>query len=192
MTLCFKQTYANTATLANLYRSNTKAFLFATTVQNTSCIYLKAKNRPIKNRPKKRVFMRIKESTISKKFLHSFKPKKQRRYHPRLLKILNFKSKRENQFIQIYKHKGERRLEKLGYNKFYEHIPYIKDKLGIKPPVMTQQLEEQLCNLFMEIQCPYAKYCPDDRVNFLNYYYTIYKLCELLWTNAIFSVFSTA
>lgn len=45
---------------------------------------------------------------------------------------------------------------------------------------MTQQLEEQLCNLFMEIQCPYAKYCPDDRVNFLNYYYTIYKLCELL------------
>ena len=62
-------------------------------------------------------------------------------------------------------------LKKLGYNKFYEHIPYIKDKLGIKPPVMTQQLEEQLCNLFMEIQGPYAKYCPDDRVNFLNYYF---------------------
>ena len=71
-------------------------------------------------------------------------------------------------------------LKKLGYNKFYEHIPYIKYKLGIKPPTMTPQLEEQLCNLFMEIQGPYAKFCPDDRVNFLNYYYTIYKLCELL------------
>ena len=71
-------------------------------------------------------------------------------------------------------------LKKLGYNKYYEHIPFIKDKLGIKPPVMSPDLEETLCNLFMEIQKPYTKYCPPDRVNFLNYYYTLYKLCELL------------
>ena len=71
-------------------------------------------------------------------------------------------------------------LKKLGYNKYYEHIPFIKDKLGIKPPVMTPRLEERLCNLFMEIQGPYARFCPADRVNFLNYYYTVYKLCELL------------
>jgi len=71
-------------------------------------------------------------------------------------------------------------LKKLGYNKYYEHIPFIKDKLGIKPPVMPQELETTLCNLFNELQDPYAKCCPNDRVNFLNYYYTIYKLCELL------------
>ena len=71
-------------------------------------------------------------------------------------------------------------MKKLGYNKYYEHIPFIKDRLGIKPPIMSSELEELLCNLFMDIQSPYAKYCPDDRVNFLNYYYTIYKLCELL------------
>ena len=71
-------------------------------------------------------------------------------------------------------------LKKLGYNKYYEHIPFIKDKLGIKPPIMSSDLENMLCNLFMDIQGPYAKYCPDDRVNFLNYYYTVYKLCELL------------
>ena len=45
---------------------------------------------------------------------------------------------------------------------------------------MTPQLEEKLCNLFMDIQKPYAKHCPDDRVNFLNYYYVLYKMCELL------------
>jgi hypothetical protein len=45
---------------------------------------------------------------------------------------------------------------------------------------MTSELEETLCNLFTEIQVPYAKFCPEERVNFLNYYYTIYKLCELL------------
>jgi len=71
-------------------------------------------------------------------------------------------------------------LKRLRYNKYYEHIPFIRDKLGIKPPIMAPELEERLCNLFIDIQKPYAKFCPDDRVNFLNYYYTIYKLCELL------------
>ena len=52
--------------------------------------------------------------------------------------------------------------------------------MGIKPPVMSPELEEILCNLFIELQSPYSKYCPDDSVNFLNYYYTAYKLCELL------------
>ena len=71
-------------------------------------------------------------------------------------------------------------LKKLGYNKYYEHIPFIKDKLGIKPPIMSPELEEILCNLFLDIQTPYSKHMPKDRVNFLNYYYTVYKLCELL------------
>ena len=71
-------------------------------------------------------------------------------------------------------------LKKLGYNKYYEHIPFIKDKLGIKPPVMSQELETKLCNLFMEIEKQYSKYCPNNRVNFLNYYYVLFKLCELL------------
>lgn len=80
-------------------------------------------------------------------------------------------------------------LKKFGHNNYYEHIPYIKDKLGIKPPVMNPELEEKLCGLFMELQQPYAKYCPEDRVNFLNYYYTIYKLCELLEEDAFLPYF---
>jgi hypothetical protein len=81
---------------------------------------------------------------------------------------------------QITNAKTKEILKKLGYNKYYEHIPFIKDKLGIKPPVMRPELEETLCNLFIELQAPYSKFCPDNRVNFLNYYYTAYKLCELL------------
>ena len=46
-------------------------------------------------------------------------------------------------------------LKHLGYNKYYEHISYIKDKLGIRPPHMSAHLEETLCNLFLEIQIPY-------------------------------------
>ena len=80
-------------------------------------------------------------------------------------------------------------LKKLGYNKYYEHIPYIKDKLGIKPPVMPQNVEEKLCTLFLEIQRPYAMMCPDNRTNFLNYHYTLYKLCEILKQNQYLQYF---
>jgi hypothetical protein len=75
-------------------------------------------------------------------------------------------------------------LKKLGYNKYYEHINFIKDKLGIKPPIISQELEDTLCNFFIEIQYPYAKHCPDYRVNFLHYYYVLYKLFELIGENS--------
>ena len=97
--------------------------------------------------------------------------------------IINLKNQIKKERIQIHQitnKKTKEFLKKLGYNKYYEHIPFIKDKLGIKPPIMTPELEEILCNLFMDIQVPYSKYCPQGRVNFLNYYYTVYKLCELL------------
>lgn len=71
-------------------------------------------------------------------------------------------------------------LKILGYNKYYEHINFIKAKLGIKPPIMSLDLEERLCKMFVELQAPYSKLSPDNRVNFLGYYYTAYKLCELL------------
>ena len=40
---------------------------------------------------------------------------------------------------QITNKKAKDILKKLGYNKYYEHIPFIKDKLGIKPPVMSPE-----------------------------------------------------
>ena len=81
---------------------------------------------------------------------------------------------------QLTHYKTKEILKKLGFNKYYEHIAFIKNKLGLKPPVFSPELEETLCNLFMEIQSPYAKTCPDYRVNFLNYYYVLFKFCELL------------
>ena len=97
--------------------------------------------------------------------------------------MTNIKSQIKKERIEVKdidNKKAKEILKKLGYNKYYEHIPFIKEKLGIKPPVMSPELEDKLCNLFTEIQRPYAKFCPDNRVNFLNYYYTVYKLCELL------------
>lgn len=72
-------------------------------------------------------------------------------------------------------------LKKLGHNKYYEHIPHIINKLNGKPaPVLPKHIEEKLNSMFIQIQEPYAEFCPDNRSNFLNYSYVLYKFFELL------------
>ena len=51
---------------------------------------------------------------------------------------------------------------------------------GISPPTMTPHLEEQLRNMFRDIQEPFEKHKPKGRSNFLSYGYCLYKFCELL------------
>ena len=144
--------------------------------------YLFESEKPsYKEPPKEACFYAYKRINHFKEILAQFQAKETTQIPSEVIDSIKLQIKKERISLSKFTNtKAKDILKKLGYNKFYEHIPYIKYKLGIKPPTMTPQLEEQLCNLFMEIQGPYAKFCPDDRVNFLNYYYTIYKLCELL------------
>lgn len=71
-------------------------------------------------------------------------------------------------------------LRKLSLNKYFEHIQYINSIIGIKPPIMNEELYETLCFLFIEIQNPWSIHCPPYRTNFFNYAYTLYQLCVLL------------
>lgn len=72
-------------------------------------------------------------------------------------------------------------LKKLKYNKYYEHVPHIINRLnGQNAPVMTREVEEKLRYMFREIQPAFQKHCPKDRSNFLSYSYVLYKFCELL------------
>jgi hypothetical protein len=153
--------------------------------------YLIENEKPsYKEPPKEACFYAYKRINHFKEILAQFQAKETTQIPEEVLE--NIKQQLNKERIPLSKFtnsKAKEVLKKLGYNKYYEHIPFIKDKLGIKPPIMTPELEETLCNLFMEIQGPYAKFCPDDRVNFLNYYYTVYKLCELLEKNEFLSYF---
>jgi hypothetical protein len=134
-----------------------------------------------KEPPKEACFYAYKRINHFREILAQFQAKETTQIPEEVLENIKLQIKKERITLDSFTNKKAKDvLKKLGYNKYYEHIPFIKDKLGIKPPVMSNELEELLCNLFIEIQGPYAKYCPDDRVNFLNYYYTVYKLCELL------------
>ena len=134
-----------------------------------------------KDPPKEICFYAYKRINHFREILAQFQAKETTQIPDDVLENVKLQIKKERVDVEkLTNNMAKDILKKLGYNKYYEHIPFIKDKLGIKPPVMSQELEEILCNLFMDIQAPYAKYCPQDRVNFLNYYYTIYKLCEIL------------
>lgn len=134
-----------------------------------------------KEPPKEVCFYAYKRINHFREILAQFQAKETTLIPNQVLEDVKFQIKKERITIeQLTNKKAKEILKKLGHNKYYEHIPFIKDKLGIKPPIMTPELEERLCNLFIDIQGPYSKFCPEDRVNFLNYYYTIYKLCELL------------
>jgi hypothetical protein len=144
--------------------------------------YLIENEKPSYKEPPKEVcFYAYKRINHFREILAQFQAKETTQIHPDILENIIQQVKKERiSLSQLTNKRAKDILKKLGYNKYYEHIPFIKDKLGIKPPIMSAELEITLCNLFMDIQAPYAKYCPDYRINFLNYYYTVYKLCELL------------
>ena len=144
--------------------------------------YLIENEKPSYKEPPKEVcFYAYKRINHFREILAQFQAKETTQISDEIIENIIQQIKKERiTLAQLTNKRAKDILKKLGYNKYYEHIPFIKDKLGIKPPIMSAELEITLCNLFMDIQAPYAKYCPDYRINFLNYYYTVYKLCELL------------
>jgi hypothetical protein len=134
-----------------------------------------------KEAPKEVCFYAYKRINHFKEILAQFQAKETTQISNEILSNIKAQIKKERLTLDhLSNSKCKDILNKLGYNKYYEHISFIKDKLGIRPPVMSQELEEKLCNLFIDIEKQYAKHCPNNRVNFLNYYYVLYKLCELL------------
>ena len=134
-----------------------------------------------KDPPKEVCFYAYKRINHFREILAQFQAKETTTIPKNVIEDIKNQIKKERiDLKELDNKKAKEILKKLGYNKYYEHIPFIKDKLGIKPPIMSQELENKLCNLFMDIQKPYANNCPNYRVNFLNYYYVLYKICELL------------
>ena len=72
-------------------------------------------------------------------------------------------------------------LKKNKINKYYEHIPYILNRItGKSTPQLTVDLEEKLREMFKQIQGPFIKHSPKNRKNFLSYSYVLHKFVQLL------------
>ena len=95
--------------------------------------------------------------------------------------MLELKKERIVNVANISHNKIREILKKLKLNKYYEHIPYIINKInGKPPPTISKEIEEKLRFMFKEIQTPFQKHCPKQRKNFLSYSYVIHKFIQLL------------
>ena len=143
--------------------------------------YLIENEKPSYKEPQKEIcFYAYKKINHFKEILSQFQGKETTYISDEIIDQIRLQIRKERICIRsLSYYKTKDLLKKLGFNKYYEHINYIKNKLGISSPIISQQLEESLCNAFMEIQYPYAKHCPGYRVNFLHYYFVLYKLLEL-------------
>lgn len=72
-------------------------------------------------------------------------------------------------------------LRELKFNKYYEHIPYILNKLGGQPPPeIPAHVEEQLIKMFNDVTIAFKKCCPKGRRNFLSYSYVLHKFIQII------------
>ena len=81
-------------------------------------------------------------------------------------------------------------LKELRLNKYYEHIPYITNKLNdIPPPRFSRNQVDTFLKMFILIQEPWEKFKDKQRKNFLSYGYILHKFCELLELDEFLSYF---
>lgn len=72
-------------------------------------------------------------------------------------------------------------LKKMRLQRYYNNAWFITATLSGKPaPQLTALQEEKLLSLFHALQQPFAKYCPQDRVNMVSYSYLLHKMTEAL------------
>lgn len=98
--------------------------------------------------------------------------------------MLELKKERIYNVANINHYKIRDILKKLKLNKYYEHIPYIINKInGKPPPTISKEVEDNLRYMFKEIQTPFQNHCPKNRKNFLSYSYVIHKFIQILGIN---------
>jgi len=104
--------------------------------------------------------------------------------------LVDLKKERIMDFRTLKASKVKEILKKMKFNKYYEHIPHIINRLnGQTAAVMSREIEEKLRYMFKEIQPSFQAHCPKDRNNFLSYSYVLYKFCELLELDEYLSCF---
>lgn len=95
--------------------------------------------------------------------------------------LSELKKQRITDFKVVTRQKVKDILKKLRINKYYEHIPFILNRITGNPnPHLAPELENKLKDMFREIQVPFLKYAPLNRKNFLSYSYVLHKFIQLL------------
>ena len=72
-------------------------------------------------------------------------------------------------------------LRHLRLRKAYDHVAQITSRLsGRRPSRISSQVEDQLRNMFLQMQPAFHRHAPKSRTNFLSYSYVLYRCFQIL------------
>lgn len=72
-------------------------------------------------------------------------------------------------------------LRRLRLRRAYDHVAQITARLtGVRPPRISAETEEQLKNMFLQMQPAFHRHAPRSRTNFLSYSYVLYRCFQIL------------
>lgn len=72
-------------------------------------------------------------------------------------------------------------LRKLRLRKGYDHVAQITARIsGVRAPRIPPNAEEQLKNMFLQMQPAFQRHAPKTRTNFLSYPYVLYRCFQIL------------
>ena len=72
-------------------------------------------------------------------------------------------------------------LRHLRLRKAYDHVTQITSRLsGRRPPRISAHVEDQLRNMFLQMQPAFHRHAPKSRTNFLSYSYVLYRCFQIL------------
>ena len=72
-------------------------------------------------------------------------------------------------------------LRRLRLRKGYDHVAQITARIsGVRAPRISPETEEQLKNMFLQMQPAFHRHAPKTRTNFLSYSYVLYRCFQIL------------
>ena len=134
-----------------------------------------------KDPPREVTYYAYKRINHFNEWLAQFQAKESTEIPEEIFQAIMGELKKERITMNIKPVKIREILKKLKCTNYYEHVPYILNRInGETAPIMSREIEEKLRYMFKEIQPSFVKHCPKSRSNFLSYSYVLYKFCELL------------
>lgn len=114
-----------------------------------------------------------------KEVLNNFQAREMKHIPPTVFDIVKKEIKNNTQYLNGYVLRGILKKHKL--SKYVENVNSILFTLtGLQPPYIPKLIELKLIKYFKQVSRVYGLCKSQNRTNFLNYYYVLYKLLELL------------
>ena len=115
-----------------------EGILICNNCSNQICNFIDCEKPSYKEPPKEVCFYAYKRINHFREIIAQFQAKETTQISDEIIEKIRQQIQKERISIENLTNKHAKDIHKrLNLNKYYEHIPFIKDKLGIKPPVMS-------------------------------------------------------